>query len=165
MENTLIRPATKADAESIAAIYNHYVETTAISFEESAVPVDEMAGRIAGVTAASLPWLVAECGGKVVGFAYATQWKTRHAYRFSAECTVYLAPDVVGGGLGSKLYAALFAELRNREIHVAIGCVALPNAASIALHEKMGMTQVAHFKEVGYKFGRWIDIGYWQCAL
>lgn len=165
MEITLIRPATTADAESIAAIYNHYVETTAISFEESAVAADAMAGRIADVTAASLPWLVAERGGQVVGFAYATQWKTRHAYRFSAECTVYLAPEVVGDGLGSKLYTTLFADLRSRGIHVAIGCVALPNAASIALHEKMGMTQVAHFKEVGYKFGRWIDIGYWQCAL
>ena len=165
MENTLIRPATNADAESIAGIYNHYVENTAISFEESAVPVETMASRIDDVTAASLPWLVAERGGQVVGFAYATQWKMRHAYRFSAECTVYLAPDVVGNGLGSGLYAALFSELQSREIHVAIGCIALPNAASIALHEKMGMTQVAHFKEVGYKFGRWIDIGYWQCAL
>jgi len=165
MQNTLIRPATNADAESIAGIYNHYVENTVISFEESAVSAQEMAGRIGDVVAASLPWLVAEREGKVVGFAYATKWKTRGAYRFSAECTVYLAPGVVGVGLGSELYAALFAELRSRKTHVAIGCIALPNAASIALHEKMGMTQVAHFKEVGYKFGQWIDIGYWQCAL
>ena len=165
MQNTLIRPATDADAESIAGIYNHYVENTVISFEESVVSADEMAGRIADVAAASLPWLVAERNGKVVGYAYATKWKTRDAYRFSAECTVYLAPGVVGAGLGSELYAALFAELRSRQLHVAIACIALPNAASIALHEKMGMTQVAHFKEVGYKFGRWVDIGYWQCAL
>ena len=165
MQNTLIRPATNADAESIVGIYNHYVENTVISFEESAVSADEMAGRIADVAAASLPWLVAERDGQVVGFAYATKWKARGAYRFSAECTVYLEPGVVGGGLGSELYEALFAELRSRQLHVAIACIALPNAASIALHEKMGMTQVAHFKEVGYKFGRWIDIGYWQCAL
>lgn len=165
MDNTLIRPATSADADSVAGIYNHYVENTAISFEESAVSARVMAGRIGDVMAASFPWLVAERGGKVVGYAYATQWKTRGAYRFSAECTVYLAPGVVGGGLGSELYTALFAELRNRQYHVAIGCIALPNTASIALHKKMGMTQVAHFKEVGYKFGRWIDIGYWQCAL
>ena len=165
MENTLIRHVTNADAPSIAGIYNHYVENTAISFEESAVSAHAMAGRIGDVTAASFPWLVAERDGQVVGYAYATKWKARGAYRFSAECTVYLAPGVVGAGLGSELYAALFAELRSRQIHVAIGCIALPNAASIALHEKMGMTQVAHFKEVGYKFGRWIDIGYWQCTL
>ena len=165
MENPLIRPATIADAESIAGIYNHYVENTAVSFEESAVSANEMAGRIGNVAAASLPWLVAERDGEVIGFAYATQWKTRGAYRFSAECTVYLAPGVVGAGLGSALYAALFTELRSRQYHVAIGCIALPNPASIALHERLGMTQVAHFKEVGFKFGRWIDIGYWQCAL
>lgn len=165
MENTWIRPATNADAASIAGIYNHYVENTAISFEESAVSAQAMAGRIGDVTAASFPWLVAEHTGQVVGFAYATQWKARGAYRYSAECTVYLSPDVVGAGLGRRLYTALFAELRSRQYHVAIGCIALPNPASIALHEKMGMTQVAHFKEVGYKFGRWIDIGYWQCAL
>ena len=165
MENTLIRHVTNADAPSIAGIYNHYVENTAISFEESAVSAHEMAGRIGAVAAASLPWLVAERDGQVVGYAYATQWKARGAYRYSAECNVYLAPGAVGTGLGSRLYAALFSELRNRKLHVAMGCIALANAASIALHEKMGMTQVAHFKEVGYKFGRWIDIGYWQCTL
>lgn len=158
----MIRPATKDDAESIVGIYNHYVQNTVITFEEEAVSAQEMSGRIAEVATASLPWLVAEQDGQVAGYAYATKWKGRCAYRFSVECTVYLAPGFVGAGLGTSLYTALFSELRKRQFHVVIGGIALPNPASIGLHEKFGMAQVAHFKEVGFKFGKWIDVGYWQ---
>ncbi len=160
-----IRVATVRDAESIASIYNHFVLTTSISFEEAEVPEMEMAGRIADLQAASLPWLVAELDGVVAGYAYATKWRVRHAYRFSVETTVYLAPDQAGKGIGTALYEALLKRLRDGGYHLAIGGIALPNAASVALHEKLGFEKVAQFNEVGFKFDRWTDVGYWQLVL
>ena len=162
---TLIRPATLDDAEAVARIYNHYIRDTVVTFEEDVVSIQEMTGRLGKVTASSLPWVVAEENGSVLGYAYASAWHGRCAYRFSTEITVYLAPGAQGKGLGSKLYDTLFARLKDKGIHTVIGGIALPNPASVALHEKFGMTQVAHFKEVGFKFGQWIDVGYWQGLL
>lgn len=159
---TTVRPATAADAAAIAAIYNHYIRETVITFEEEPVAEAEMARRIADVQAGALPWLVADEAGAVQGYAYASPWRARSAYRFSVEVTIYLASSALRRGLGTRLYDALFAELRTRHMHVAIGCIALPNETSVALHEKFGMRQVGHFPEVGFKFGRWIDVGYWQ---
>ncbi len=158
----VIRPATISDAEAVARIYNHYIANTTITFEERAITSSQMAERIGKVASASLPWLVAEHDGRVNGYAYATQWKERSAYRFSVEITVYLATEAIGRGIGSALYEALFAELDKRGVHAAIGGIALPNPASVALHEKLGMKQVAHFEQVGFKFGQWLDVGYWQ---
>ncbi len=160
-----IRDANVDDAESIASIYNPYVLNTSISFEEAAVSVIEMAGRIADVHAAGLPWLVAEVDGVVAGYAYATKWRVRHAYRFSVESSVYLGPASAGKGMGTTLYRALLDRLREGGYHLTIGGIALPNAASIALHEKLGFEKVALFKEVGFKFGAWADVGYWQLSL
>jgi L-amino acid N-acyltransferase YncA len=160
-----LRPATSQDAAAIVAIYNHYVATTSISFEEEAVAVDDMAQRIDAVLAAGLPWLVAVEDGKILGYAYATKWRVRHAYRFSVESSVYLAQDVAQRGLGTRLYVALIDQLRAAKCHLVIGGIALPNEASVALHEKLGFEKVAHFKEVGYKFERWLDVGYWQLNL
>lgn len=161
----MIRPATTRDAEAVARIYNHYIANTTITFEEQAITSPQMAERIGKVASASLPWLVAEHDGRVDGYAYATPWKERSAYRFSVEITVYLATEAVGRGIGSALYEALFAELDKRGVHAAIGGIALPNPASVALHEKLGMKQVAHFEQVGFKFGQWLDVGYWQKTL
>lgn len=160
-----IRFATSRDAEAIASIYNHYVENTVVTFEEEPVSHAEIAHRIDRVSSASLPWLVAERDVHILGYSYAAPWKQRAAYRFSAEVTVYIAPDQVGLGLGSRLYGELFTMLKARGIHAAIGGIALPNAASVALHEKFGMYKVAHFTEVGFKFQQWIDVGYWQRNL
>lgn len=160
-----IRDANVRDAESITSIYNHFVLTTSISFEEAEVPVIEMAGRIADLQASGLPWLVAEQDGVVAGYAYATKWRVRHAYRFSVETSAYLAPDQAGKGIGTALYEALLTRLRDGGFHLAIGGIALPNAASVALHEKFGFEKVAHFREVGFKFDQWTDVGYWQLAL
>jgi L-amino acid N-acyltransferase YncA len=162
---TTLRPATADDGPALARIYNPYILDTIVTFEETPVSAADMAGRVAEVAGFGLPWLVAETGGTVVGYAYATRWRTRHAYRFAVESTVYLAPEAVGQGIGTGLYEALFAQLIERRVHAVIGGIALPNAASIALHEKFGMTKVAHFPEVGFKFGRWIDVGYWQRNL
>jgi L-amino acid N-acyltransferase YncA len=164
-ERWRIRPVTDGDADAMAAIYNHFVAETIVTFEETPIPGEEMRRRMTGVQDAGLPWLVAEHAGRVLGYAYASKWKERIGYRFSVESTVYLAPDAAGLGAGSGLYAALFDALTARGVHAVMGGIALPNDASVALHEKFGMTKVAHFAEVGFKFGRWIDVGYWQRVL
>ena len=161
----MIRAATAADAQTIADIYNHYVRETVVTFEEEPVAASGMAGRIAEVAAASLPWLVAERAGQVIGYARATKWRPRSAYRFSVETTIYLAAQHLGAGVGTTLYRELLARLKGQGLHLAIGGVALPNAASVALHEKLGFRKVAHFNEVGFKFGRWIDVAYWELKL
>lgn len=164
-EKILIRPARTGDAEPMARLYNHYVAQTVVTFEEEPVAASEIARRLAAVRAASLPWLVAEQDATLAGYAYATPWRSRRAYRHSVEVTAYVAPERVGGGVGSKLYGELLEALRGRGIHAAMGGIALPNAASVALHERFGFEKVAHFREVGYKLGRWIDVGYWQRTL
>jgi phosphinothricin acetyltransferase len=160
----MIRPATIADAAAIAAIYNHYVTTTTISFEEQAVTVEEMARRI-GEVKARLPWYVLERDGAVLAYAYATPWRVRSAYRFSVESSVYVAPDQARQGLGTQLYRTLLDDLRARGLQVVIGGIAQPNPASVALHEALGFSKVAHFSRVGCKFGRWVDVGYWELQL
>ncbi|KQQ87155.1 arsinothricin resistance N-acetyltransferase ArsN1 family B [Massilia sp. Leaf139] len=160
-----IRPATVHDAERICTIYNHYIATTTISFEEEPVTPADMAQRIGDVLAAHLPWLVMIEDDKLIGYAYATKWRVRAAYRFAVESSVYLDPDYAGKGAGTVLYEALLAELRGRDLHLVIGGIAQPNEASVRLHERLGFTKVAHFSEVGLKFGRWIDVGYWQLKL
>lgn len=161
----MIRPATKTDADAIARIYNHYVLNTTITFEEKAVTVEDIVDRIAEVESNSLLWLVAELDEQVVGYAYASKWKGRCAYRYSVESSVYVAQGHGGRGIGTKLYEALLPQLKDKGIHAVIGGIVLPNPSSIALHEKFGMTQVAHFKEVGYKFNQWLDVGYWEGLL
>lgn len=157
-----IRVSERKDAGALAAIYNHYVKESTITFEEEPVTAAEMARRVEEVQSASFPWLIAESEGRVAGYAYATHWKLRSAYRFSVEITVYIAPAALGQGIGSMLYEQLFNHLQVLGVHVVIGGIALPNPASIALHEKFGLRKVAHFQEGGFKFGRWIDVGYWQ---
>lgn len=150
------------DFEPIARIYNHYIRETTITFEEQEVCARDIAERAAKVAGSSLPWLVMEHEGKLLGYAYATEWNGRCAYRYSVESTVYLDPRCIGKGLGTALYQRLLDELRARSIHVVIAGVALPNPASVALHERLGFSKVAHFSEVGFKFSHWIDVGYWQ---
>jgi L-amino acid N-acyltransferase YncA len=161
----MIRPAEIGDAAAIARIYNHYVLNTIVTFEQLAVSDEQMAGRIQEVLDIPLPWLVAEKNGAIVGFAYAGKWKTRYAYRYSVESTVYLDPAHTGNGLGSALYTGLLEVLRKHSVHSVMGGIAQPNPGSVALHEKVGFQKVAHLKEVGFKADKWIDVGYWQILL
>ena len=161
----MIRIACADDAATLADIYNYYIEHTAATFEEEMLSASDMQARLASVAALGLPWLVAEEGGRLLGYAYANRWRERSAYRFSVESTVYLAADVIGGGWGTRLYSALFEALRRLDIHAVIGGITLPNPASVALHEKMGMEKVAQFPQVGFKQGQWLDVGYWQINL
>jgi L-amino acid N-acyltransferase YncA len=165
MTDVTVRSASAADADALARIYNYYIANTVITFEEEPVSSQTMAARLAEVQALSFPWLVAEVGNNVVGYAYASKWKVRSAYRHSVETTIYLEHGHEGRGVGKTLYAALLPHLRARGIHAVIGGAALPNEASVALHEKLGFEHVATFREVGFKHGRWVDVAYWQLVL
>jgi len=160
-----LRDAVSGDAEAIAGIYNHYVEHSTATFEEIAVAPGEMAERVRFVQQAGLPWLVAERHGEVQAYAYATEWRARTAYRHSVEVSAYVEPDQSRSGMGTALYSALIERLGALKKHSLIAVVTLPNAASAAFHDKLGFSQVAHLKEVGYKFDRWLDVGYWQRVL
>ena len=159
-----VRACQESDAARICEIYNHFVLNTVVTFEEVPVSEDDILERMRKVRA-TLPWLVAEQQGAVVGYAYAAAWHARSAYRHSVESTIYLMPDACGRGVGTRLYSALLDELKARGLHCVIGGIALPNPASVALHEKLGFAKVGHLTEVGRKFGRWIDVGYWETLL
>ena len=165
MTTLRIRPVTPHDAAAICAIYNPYIVDSCISFEETALGTGEMALRIARQQEHGLPWLVAELDGAISGYAYASPWRVRAAYRHAVESSVYLPPVATGRGIGRQLYQALVAELRARGLHTVIAGVAQPNAASDALHRSLGFKQVACFEQVGRKFGRWLDVAYWQLQL
>ena len=160
-----LRAATTNDADAIARIYNHYIRDTIITFETDEVAPGDIVARIAETQAVGLPWLVLDQGGDFAGYAYASRWKGRCAYRYSVESTIYLDPAFAGRGLGRLLYGALLERLRECGMHVVIGGISLPNAASVGLHETLGFHKIGHFEEVGYKFERWIDVGYWQLTL
>ena len=160
----MIRPATPEDADQLAVIYNHYVENTVISFEEQSVSNFEMRKRISqGVSL--YPWLVAENGGELLGYAFATQWKSRTAYSKTAETSVYIAANHLRKGLGLVLYNSLIGQLREQGAHCALAGIALPNPASIAFHEKLGFRKVGELQEVGWKMGKWVNVGYWELIL
>jgi phosphinothricin acetyltransferase len=161
----MLRPATPADAAAIASIYNHYVLNTIVTFEEEAVSAAEIAQRIQEVQAAGRPWFVWDENGRILGYSYASGWKSRCSFRYSLETTVYLDQTFTGRGLGTKLYTALIDALRAAKFHALIGGISLPNEASVALHEKLGFKKIGHFQQVGYKFDQWIDVGYWELLL
>lgn len=160
----MIREVKLSDSKQICEIYNYYIKETDITFEEIPLEIEEMEERIKEITLI-LPWFVFEEDGNILGYAYASKWKTRAAYKFSVESTVYVNKNLSHKGIGTKLYTELLKELKKRNIHAVIGGVALPNQKSCGLHEKLGFTKVAQFPEVGFKFGKWIDVGYWQINL
>mgnify|MGYP001167409988 CR=1 FL=1 len=157
----MIRPATAADAQALCDIYNPYIEKTVITFEEVPLAAAAMAQRVADIQAGHM-WHVAEEGGRLLGYAYAGPWRPRAAYRYAVETSVYLAEDALGRGVGRALYEVLLDELPRKGFRCAMGGIALPNDASVRLHEAMGFVKVAHFEDVGFKFGQWIPVGYWQ---
>ena len=160
-----VRSARAEDALQVSEIYNHYIQTSTITFEEEPVSAAEMAARILEIQSLSYPWLVATAANDVLGYAYAGKWKARAAYKHSSEITVYVRPGQERSGVGSALYQQLLPALKASGVRAAIGGVALPNDASVRLHEKFGFEKCAHFREVGFKFNRWIDVAYWQRIL
>ncbi len=156
----VIRSCTTQDVAAVCEIYKHYVENTTVTFEEVTPSVSDMGNRVSSYMQ-DHPWLVCEDNGKIVGYAYATRWQSRCAYRNTVEVSVYVKHGSSGRGYGSALYTELFNAISG-SCHAVVAGIALPNPASVQLHERFGFRQVAHFKEVGRKFGRWIDVGYWQ---
>ena len=160
----MIRQVKDSDADALCRIYNKYIVETRITFEETLLQADEMVSRIKNITQ-NFPWLVYEENGKVIGYTYASKWKERSAYRYSVETGTYIDSDYVGKGIGTSLKKELLKALREKSIHSVICGIALPNQASIALCEKFGFQKVAHLKEVGFKLGQWVDVGYWELIL
>lgn len=156
-----IRTATLTDAAQIAEIYNYYIKNTHQTFETEPLSADDMQARIAEVQE-NFPFLVAEEDGEIFGYTYAAHFRLRRAYEFSAEVSIYVKADTKKKGIGTLLYDRLFAELRETDIHAIVAGISLPNDAGIRFHEKHGFTKVAHFREVGYKLGRWVDVGFWE---
>ncbi len=160
----MIRNIETNDIPQICSIYNYFVQNTNASFETEPVPVANMQKRVQEFTR-DYPWLVFEAGGSIVGYCYASKWRPRPAYRYTVEVTIYLDRHHLGQGIGKQLYQELFAQLKALGLHSLIATIALPNENSQKLHESLGFKQVAHFKDMGFKFDQWIDVGYWQCIL
>lgn len=160
----MIRNVKISDAEAISRIYNYYVENTIVTFDIEPLTLQDFEEKIKAITA-EFPWIVYENNGEIIGYAYGSKWRPKYAYRFSIESTLYLAKDHRGKGIGRILYQELINRLKAQNVHNIFGVISLPNAGSVALHEKFGFRKVAHFGEVGWKFDKWIDVGQWQLVV
>jgi len=160
----VLRLAREADAESLLAIYAPLVRDTPISFELVAPPADEYRGRI-GAVLTTTPWLVCEEGEAILGYAYASKFRPRPAYQWTVETTVYVDSKHYQRAIGRALYETLFECLRLQGYRTAIAIIALPNPASVALHEKVGFLPVGVCHGVGFKLERWHDVGFWERSL
>ncbi len=160
-----IRRATADDAAALASIYAPYVAGSAVSFETAAPDEAEMRARIAAAGDGH-PWLAAcDSDGAVAGYAYAAAFRTRPAYRFTVETSVYLARDAHGRGVGTTLYRALLPVLERQGYTQAIAAITLPNPVSVALHERLGFARAGVYERVGFKLGEWLSVGLWQRPL
>ena len=159
-----IRMAAEADAEQMLAIYAPVVRETTISFEYEPPSLAEFRERIRA-TLERMPWLVCDSGGQIAGYAYASPFRTRAGYGWACELTVYVHPEYHRCGIGRALYTSLFRCLALQGYCVAVATITIPNAASIALHESMGMRRIGTYENVGYKHGQWLDDGVWQIEL
>lgn len=160
----MIRECSPDDAASIAKIYNHYIRTSTATFETEDVSSEEMKQRIIGVMK-KYPWIVFEENEVIMGYSYATKWKDRMAYDNTVELTTYIDQGHTGKKTGKILLEGLITGLKENNFHCLIAGIALPNDVSIRLHEGFGFEKCSHFKEVGFKFGKWIDVAHWQLIL
>lgn len=163
--NLKVRKATLEDAAALVEIYGHYVRESPATFETEVPSPADFRGRMQDVMR-SFPWLVSETddGRQITGYAYANTWKIRAAYRWSLEATVYVHPEFQRRGVGRLLYGELLPQLRAAGVYNLIAGITIPNDGSIGLHESFGFKPVARFPEVGFKMGRWWDVGYWQLS-
>lgn len=153
----IIKPASPEDAKALLAIYAPYVQNTAITFEYEVPSLEEFRGRIQNISS-RYPYLTAWQGSTLKGYAYASAFKSRAAYDWSVETSIYVSQDTRGQGIGSLLYHELEALLHKQNVCNVCACITYPNPESIAFHEKLGYTKVAHFHKSGYKFGSWHDM-------
>lgn len=156
-----VRPFAAGDVAAANALTNHFIEHTAVHFAYE--PASDAAFHAAWAKgAADHPWLVAEVDGGFAAYAKASRWRERAAYARTAETTVYVGLAWQGRGVGRATYGALLDELRRRGFRTAIGGITLPNDGSVRLHEGLGFRHVGTFRNVGHKFDRWHDVGFWQ---
>jgi L-amino acid N-acyltransferase YncA len=160
----MIRDFEDGDVAPACALTNHYIEHTSVHFGVHPYSADEframwLAGR------EKYPWLAATIDGRFAGYAKAGRWREREAYQFTAEVGLYVDSAFHGRGIGTALYRELFKRLKTSGYHTAVAGVTLPNDASVRLHESLGFTKVGVFREVGRKFDRWHDTGWWQLML
>jgi phosphinothricin acetyltransferase len=161
MQQVSIREVTSEDFDRITAIYNHYVEHTLITFDIEPYTLPQLTDKILSLQK-DYPVLVAHDEDTILGYAYAAAWKSKTAYKHSAETTIYMHPDHHGKGVGKRLYHSLLSSLPLYEIVNAIACITVPNDASIKLHQKLGFEKIGRFNKVGYKMEQWVDVEYWQ---
>lgn len=159
-----LRLASLDDAASILAIYAPYCASTNVTFEVVPPTIDQMRERISRIMD-EYPWLVGELDGKVVGYVYASRFRERAAYRWTAEVAAYVAPEMQRRGLGRALYTTLFSILRSQGYVQAVAGITVPNQPSIRLHERVGFRQTGLFPAVGHKDHQWLDVGWWQLTL
>ncbi len=159
-----IRLARSDDAGQMLEIYAPFIRDNAVSFELDVPTVAEFASRVSA-TLETLPWLVCEAEGTVLGYAYASKHRERAAYQWSVDVSAYITEDYRRRGVGRALYTSLFACLRLQGYFNAYGGITLPNTASVRLHEAMGFTHVGTYRDVGHKFGTWHSVGWWELAL
>lgn len=160
----MIRPVTTNDAQQLADIYNHYILNTVVTFDDIPFTIKAFEEKINSIYKV-YPFFVFEENNKILGYSYANKWREKPAYRYTVESTVYLHTDALGRQIGSTLYAKLLSDLKHQNYHVVVGGLTLPNDASVKLHEKFGFKQVSHYKEVGLKFNKWLDVGFWQLTF
>lgn len=152
----------QTDANQITQIYNYYIENSPQTFETEPIDSKEMTNRINEVVKENHPFLVAEDAGKILAYTYAKRFSLDKTFQYAASVAIYVSSQQTHKGIGTRLYLKLFDELSQTDFHTLIAAISLPNEIAVRFHEKLGFKKVAHFYEVGYKLGRWIDIGYWQ---
>ncbi len=165
MSELAMRPYRPDDIPAVTAIYGHYVRETVITFETEAPGEAEMAGRFAAIAGRGHPLLIGEMDGVVIGYAYASTYRPREAYRFTCEDSIYLAPTAVGRGIGSTMLARLIEDSSKAGLKQMLAVITAERENSVRLHMKHGFRLIGRYEALGYKFGRWLDIVHMQRAL
>jgi phosphinothricin acetyltransferase len=160
----MIRPVALKDTEAICAIYNYYVLNTIVTFEEEPVSVAEMETRIKNVTK-DLPWYVYEEKGAIIAYAYLHYYRSRSAYRFTLEDSIYVKNGCHQNGIGTQLLKLLIGDAKKLGKHSIMAILGIPNTASEALHKRCGFQKMADMDELGYKFGKWASVGFWKLRI
>ena len=160
----MIRNVQIEDAQQLLDIYNYYVVNTVVTFDLEPLSLDVFKEKITTVSA-DYPFLVYEENSEILGYAYGSKFRPKPAYNNTVESTVYLKHGYQGKQIGSKLYEELLYLLKQKNTHVVLGVLTLPNQASVKLHEKFNFEKVAHLKHAGLKFGEWQDVGFWQLTF
>lgn len=160
----MIRSLHENDIKKLLEIYNYYVVNTAVTFDIEPLSIDAFNDKVNRIKV-DYPFLVYLENNEILGFAYGSRFRPKPAYDFVVESTVYVRYNAHGKQIGTKLYAELLQLLKQKKLHTVLGVLTIPNDASIKLHEKFGFKQVANLEEVGFKFGRWHNVGIWQLKL